>query len=217
MRSKRSIVVWACAGGLSALIGIGVVLIFWMTQTEQLPAVAPDETIVYSTDEPSETKPVAETYNWRGRPDDPKYISLKTLRIEGFIQRVGVDQEGRIAVPNNIYVSGWFVDSVRPGDVGLSILDGHVNGRRTSEGLFASIGQLRPGDRYTITFGNESTREFEVQRVVTVSVDEAAKLLFVRDTRYTSQVNLITCAGHYSDQLATFTDRVIVTSSLVES
>lgn len=35
-----------------------------------------------------------------------------------------------MAVPNNIHMAGWFMDSVRPGQMGLSIIDGHVDGRR---------------------------------------------------------------------------------------
>ena len=57
-------------------------------------------------------------------------------------------------MPNNIHTAGWFVDSVRTGENGLSIIDGRVDGRAANEGVFANLEKLREGDELMIEMGD---------------------------------------------------------------
>lgn len=178
-------------------------------------APALGETIVtYSTDTPDETKPDRQTTTWRGAAEAPKYITLPTIDAEGFIQPVGVDQHQQVAVPTNIHFAGWFADSVKPGERGLSIIDGHINGRG-SDGIFANLGQLKTGDIYDIEFGDGTVREFRVIKVTTVDTNLAAGVLFSQDPKLTSQLNLITCGGSFDTTSRSYEQRVIVASEPV--
>ena len=66
-------------------------------------------------------------------------LLLQVISIDAYLQNVGVDQNNQIAVPNNIHIAGWFVDSVRPGENGLSVIDGHVDGRVANEGVLRTL------------------------------------------------------------------------------
>ncbi len=175
-----------------------------------------DEILTYSTDTPDETPP-GPNYPWRGQPQDPKKIIIPSLAVDGFIQKVGVDQNQQVTVPSNIHLAGWFVDSVRPGQPGLSIIDGHVDGRTTAAGIFGRLGELRRGDRFRIKRGDGQVLRYRVLDRVESDLDEAASVLFTQDLHVSSQLNLITCSGRYDRTAKTYDKRIIVSAELLEN
>ena len=170
---------------------------------------AAGEVLTYSTDKPEETKPKKETYKWQGQPTDPKFITLPTIKADGFIQKVGVDQNKQIAVPNNIHVAGWFNQSVLPGEKGLSIIDGHVTGR-VNNGIFKDLDKLKDGDTFKIEFGNGTSKDFKVVKKVDVLVKDAAGVLFSQEPGIERQLNLITCSGVFDKKSQSYPNRLIV-------
>ncbi|MCA9343243.1 hypothetical protein KC950_04515 [Candidatus Saccharibacteria bacterium] len=110
---------------LSILL-IGGWLYFNKTDTPQ-----EEQLITYSTDQPDESKANADNYNWNGAPDEPKKIRISKIGVDAYVQKSGVDQDNRVAVPNNVHLTSWFADSQKPGQNGLSIISGHVSGRTT--------------------------------------------------------------------------------------
>jgi LPXTG-site transpeptidase (sortase) family protein len=185
-----------------------------MLATETHDEAKPGPTIRYSTNNPSETKPSDSGYSWRGAANEPRRIILSSIDTEGYIQKVGVDQKREIAVPNNVHTAGWFVDSVKPGDKGLSIIDGHVDGQ-TESGIFEQLNKLQKGDAYTVEFGDGTEKKFEVTKVFTVKTEEAANILYSQDPNISNQLNLITCTGQYNRSEHQYDKRVVVYSKLV--
>ncbi len=171
------------------------------------------EVITVSTDTPDEVKPDKATYKWQGAEADPKMVILPSIGAEGFVQKVGVDQNNQVAVPNNVHVAGWFTNSVLPGENGLSIIDGHVDGIK-EQGIFEKIGKLQTGDIFRIELGNGKELNYKVLKVSSVATSEAAGILFSQDPTVTSQLNLITCGGTYSSQNHAYDQRVIVAAAL---
>lgn len=174
-----------------------------------------EKTVFHSTETPSEQK-LASDFNWKGNTNDPKKITIESQGIDGFVQKVGVDQNKQIAVPNNIHVAGWFTDSVRPGDKGLSIIDGHVNGRKSDAGIFKQLPKLAKDDVITVTFGDNSTKKFKVFAAEEVKTEDAPSVLFSQNPSVTNQLNLITCVGNYVDADRTYDKRFIVQAELVQ-
>ncbi|MEI7579195.1 MAG: class F sortase [bacterium] len=164
--------------------------------------------IVYSTDSPSEKAP-SKNFNWKGKANDPKSIKIDSVGIEGFLQKVGVDQNQQIAVPNNVYFAGWFVDTVRPGENGLSIIDGHLNGT-SKGGIFRNLENSKKDDQFEVKMGDDSVKKFVVKDVLTVNNDQAVNVLFSQDPAIKSQLNLITCGGTYDKAAHHYDQRIIV-------
>jgi hypothetical protein len=182
-----------------------------------LRIAAPDPVtgvVTVSTDHPSETKPNAATYHSTATGNEPKVIRLPGINAEGFIQKVGVDQSRQIAVPTNIHLAGWFIDAVAPGDAGLSIIDGHLDGS-SQPGIFANLGQLKPGDTYEIELASGSIRRFRVKTVQSLSVAAAASVLFSQIPGLARPVNLITCGGVFVKSAKSYDQRVVVISEYV--
>lgn len=166
--------------------------------------------IITSTDRPSEVKPGAD-YDWRGGESDPKKIVIENINVDAFVQKVGVDKNQQIAVPNNVHIAGWFVDSAKIGEKGLSIIDGHVDGLTTG-GVFKDLGKLKAGDVVKIEKGNGNLVSYEVMQNITVPTGESAGLLYSQDPKVESQLNLITCIGNFDTDSQTYDKRVIVTA-----
>ncbi|HYH74592.1 MAG TPA: class F sortase [Candidatus Saccharimonadales bacterium] len=206
---------WFLPGAI-VLVAAAAASIIYLTQRS--PAantpVSKPNIITVSTDNPSETKPPKDGYAWRGRPAEPKYIQLPSIKVEGHVQHVGIDQHKAVAVPNNVHIAGWFVDSVQPGDTGLSIIDGHVDGRREA-GIFKDLASMQKDDTFTVTLGNDSTRTFKVVKVSRVKTADAPSVLFSQEPEVARQLNLITCGGTFDRASKSYDERIIVAAALV--
>lgn len=191
------------------------VLAIWVNlHTSSTSFTTDGSVITHSTAAPSETAPDT-SYTWHGDATDPKKITIPAVKIDGYLQKVGVDQNNQMAVPDNTHMAGWFVNSVKPGEKGLGIIDGHVDGRTKNAAIFGSLEKLNNGDIVEVESGNGTIRRFEVVRLVNVTLAEAATTLYSQDPSIKQQLNLITCVGTYSDSTKTYDHRLIVVTRLV--
>jgi len=162
---------------------------------------------------PDET-PISPQAGYTVPADQPRSIQLPSLGVEGFIQRIDTDSEGILAVPSNVHVAGWYQGSVKPGQKGLSIIDGHVQGLY-QEGIFKKLAQLKIGDAVLISFGDGSSKKFETVSVQSYPVAEAGAALFAQNALISNELNLITCGGNYDANAKTYAERVVVVAQLV--
>jgi len=203
--------------GAFAAIGYGVWQLWLRHQATNNPnPVVSTQTVTHSTDTPDETKPTEACANYKAAPQNPERISIPSLQVEGCIESVGIDQHGAVAVPTNIHVAGWFVDSARPGEPGLSIIDGHINGNFTNDGIFQHLDTLKQGEVFTVKKGDGTELRYETVSVRSVPLDEAAKVLFTHDATIKSQLNRITCGGKWNEKIQQFDHRIIATAKLID-
>lgn len=192
-----------------ALVGYGAYG-FWQRYqaTSSQPAVKVDEVVTHSTDKPAETI-VKDCEDFKTAANNPKKITIPSVGVDGCIQRVGIDQNKAIAVPTNVNVAGWYVNSPVPGEKGVSIIDGHVQGRYSSA-IFGKIKDLKAGDTINIMLGNGTDRSFEVVSVKSYSVEETNKQQFVQLEGVERQLTLITCGGRFDPKSQSYDQRVVV-------
>jgi len=215
--SRRRIIL-ASSALLIIVLAAGAVLFarFRYNPPHHSPSKASAKDVVTKTlTSPSTVQPTANTYKSTAGPDEPSYISLPTIGTAGYIQKVGVDQYDQMAAPTNVHLAGWYINSLRPGQAGLSIIDGHIDGYQHNQGIFGKLGQLKTGDVFTVTFGNGSTKSFAVKSLQLVAANDVPSMLFAHDPTIGSQLNLITCGGDYDRVSHTYDKRTIVISALV--
>jgi len=179
-----------------------------MPVTDASYIVSFDTIVTEDTDDPDENKPDVGAVVYEVPADMPRRIIIPELGVNGFVQQVGVTLENAIAVPTNIHIAGWFVDSVKPGEEGLSIIDGHVSGR-FSDGIFKELKSASPGTQFQIEFGDRSLKSFEVVEIRQLPEEESSAFLFERDATIAGQLNLITCGGNFDSGNQQFADRII--------
>lgn len=218
-RKKTLLVTVLVVGILVSLgaIGYGGWQLWLRHQATNNPNVTINtETVTVSTETPDETVPTQACADYSVAALEPERLSIPSLGVEGCIQNVGIDQHGAVAVPTNIHIGGWFVDSARPGEPGLSIIDGHINGNFTNDGIFQHLDQLRKGEMFTVTRGDGTILQFETVSVKSIAVGEAADELFKHDTAIDSQLNLITCGGQWNEEMKQFDHRIIATAKRIQ-
>jgi LPXTG-site transpeptidase (sortase) family protein len=176
--------------------------------------INPAGVVVYSATKPGTTAVTAAAYTSTMTTNEPAYISLPTIKAQGYIQKVGIDQYGHMAVPTNIHLAGWYVDSVLPGGKGLSIINGHID-IPSDPGIFQHLNALKSGDGYQLKLANGVLQNYVVKQVETLSLNQVPAVLYSQAPGITRELNLITCNGTYDQHLKTFNERVVVISSFV--
>jgi len=166
-------------------------------------------------EKPSENDPIGDGYVWQGGPDDPKKIIIVKIGVDNFIQQVGVNEKNEIAAPYNIFLAGWYNQSPRPGQKGLSVIDGHLDGFKKN-GIFKNLSKLQKGDELSVLFGNDSSKKFRVFGVEEVEEKNAMASLFSQNPRVKNQLNLITCGGNYDKSKQYYEKRLIVSAEMID-
>jgi len=190
---------------------VGIYLYFKDRQNVMKPVtIVPTGTVVLSTDKPSEA-PVSSNDFTKVPADQPQEIIISNISVDGYIQKIGVDQNNQMAVPNNIHLAGWYTNSVKPGNLGLSMIDGHMLGRY-NDAIFKDLINLKPGNTFSIIYGDNSEKLFAVKEVKLLSVNDATIYLNTKDPNIKSQLNLITCGGNFDRNSQTYDKRVVVKS-----
>lgn len=207
--NKRFVVL----GAAIVLIGAGIIL--WGLKNPA-PAPPPEDknVVTHSTAAPSEEPVVKETYASTATGNEPAIIRLPSINTAAFIQKVGIDQRGEVAVPNNIHLAGWFTQGAKPGEPGLSIIDGHVNGL-SQKAVFASLPDIKVDDEFEVEQANTTILHYKVVSTKTVVASDAANFLFSQDPSISSQLNLITCIGTFDQKANTYNERFIVSAKLL--
>ena len=183
-----------------------------VTATPSTPPVV-QEVVVSDVAEPAETKPVEDEYVVPA--DQPRRLMLPTISTVGLVQKVGLNQQGAISVPNNINFVGLYTGGVLPGDPGLSIIDGHVTGRY-NDGVFRDLAKLKPGDVFDVEYGDRSTRSFTVVDLKMLPEAETSAYMLNKRDDIAKQLNLITCGGKFDKDSQTYDQRLVVVSKAIE-
>jgi len=189
-------------------------LVQWFAATHNKPTIS-QSVVRHSTDQPDETPPTEACKEYRVTADEPRMLELPSLGISGCIQKVGVDEASRIAVPPNVHLAGWFVDSVRPGDSGVSIINGHVQGNY-QPAIFKRLDEAKPGELVRVQLGDKSWREATIASVDSYDIDRVATEQFRRLDKVDKQLTLITCGG-YDHATKSYQKRILVRAEFKES
>lgn len=148
-----------------------------------------------------------------GLPRSPAVrITIARIGVRSDVQQVGLDRDGAIAVPRpgpHYDEAAWFTGSPAPGQVGPSVLVGHVDSARNGPSVFFRLGALVPGDEVRVTRADGRSVQFQVYRV-----DRYHKNAFPTAAVYANtagpELRLITCGGTFNSGTGHYEDNVVV-------
>lgn len=143
----------------------------------------------------------------------PATISIPAIDVHSDVISIGKDADGALAVPQpgpNLNKVAWYNNSPTPGQLGPSVLEGHIDSVY-GPSVFFRLGAMKPGDTITITREDMSTAVFTVNAVRSYAThtDFPAAKIFGADLG-TSTLRLITCGnfdqaiGHYLGNTVVF-------------
>lgn len=143
-------------------------------------------------------------------PELPRIIHINAIGVKARVLQMGVNADGSMQAPINVFDTGWYTGSVRPGQKGASIIVGHVSGP-TRHGIFEKLSQLKNGDSITIENGAGNVFNYQVVASETVKLENVDMNKFMRPANGVDEgLNLMTCAGKWIDSGSTMDHRLMV-------
>ncbi|MEU6555531.1 class F sortase [Streptomyces sp. NPDC046915] len=143
----------------------------------------------------------------------PVRLRIPSIGVDTPVLRLGLASDGSVQVPPITAHdrAGWYRHSPTPGQVGPSVILGHVTVGAYGDGVFRHLDRLRRGDRIVARLENGTSAEFTVTTVRTV-----AKAHFPTESVYGDvdrpELRLITCGGARTGD--GYLDNVIVFAAL---
>jgi LPXTG-site transpeptidase (sortase) family protein len=146
---------------------------------------------------------------------EPTRLHIPKISVDAPFTDLAIDATGKLEAPpaNDTNLVGWYSKGVSPGEVGTAVIAGHVD-TKTSAAVFAGLGDLEKGDKFSVERSDGRTASFVVD-----SAETFAKDAFPDDRVYAdtpdAEVRLITCAGTYDRTVMDYTDNLVVFAHLV--
>jgi hypothetical protein len=147
---------------------------------------------------------------------EPVAIDIPAIGVDSRLLHLGLNSNGTIQVPP-LYAqpseAAWYKYSVTPGQIGASVIEGHVD---TYQGpsVFFRLGDLRPGNTADITLADGTVAVFRVTGVRQYPKTDFPTELVYGPEDYAA-LRLITCGGTFDYSTRQYLSSTIVFASLV--
>jgi LPXTG-site transpeptidase (sortase) family protein len=143
----------------------------------------------------------------------PAKIKIPAIKVDTFVERVGVTKDGLMDVPKNIWNTGWFGNGgYRPGDPGNAVIAGHLDAPGT-KAIFWDLDKLKAGDKVILTDQAGKQLTFEVvDKQVYPYNDAPLQQIFGPSPQ--AHLNLITCGGTFDRASRNYNKRLVVYTRL---
>lgn len=144
----------------------------------------------------------------------PVRLIVPRLHIDAPIIPVGLTPDGGMDVPKKAADVGWFSLGTKPGDMGNSVLAGHVDTAQEPRGVFYDLRLLTLGDEVLVADADGKTVQFRVQKTHVYPVDQSP-LQEIFGSSSGAFLRLITCDGTWMGPTSGYNQRLVVTAEKV--
>jgi Sortase domain len=148
----------------------------------------------------------------------PVSVEIPAIGVDAKLLHLGVNADGTIKVPSLYRTPGkaaWYEYSVTPGQVGASVIEGHVDTYR-GPAVFFRLGALRPGDSVNVLLADGITAVFRVTGVRQFLKSHFPARTIYGATEYAA-LRLITCGGTFDYTTGQYLSSTVVFASLASS
>ncbi|MGH9073538.1 MAG: class F sortase [Acidimicrobiales bacterium] len=149
----------------------------------------------------------------------PVSIDIPAIDVQSKLQYLGLNANGTIQVPQPgpLYnEAAWYEYSPTPGQVGPSVIEGHIDSAAEGPSVFFHLGALKPGEDVDVTLADRTVAVFRI-----TGVREYPKASFPRFTVYGNTdyaaLRLLTCGGQFDSTTHHYLSNIVVFASLVSS
>jgi sortase (surface protein transpeptidase) len=171
------------------------------SQNDSMSSVSPAPAAVAPSGEVA-----AESSSAPGSP--PARLEIGAIGVDSDVMGLGLRPDGSMEVPAGGFPAGWYTGSPVPGQLGPSIVAGHVDWGG-SPGVFYRLRELEQGDDVTVVSQDGNTVRFVVS-----AVEQYPKDAFPTDKVYGDidhpGLRLITCGGQFDSDISSYDDNIVV-------
>lgn len=168
------------------------------------PAAHAQAPAVHMQDDPDATPP----------PQGPMPVRLviPSLHIDAPIEDVGMDDDGSMGSPSTADSVAWFQPGFVPGEPGNAVIAGHVDWVDRAA-VFWFVKNLGVGDEVDVVYDDGSQTAFTVDDVEQYN-DVDTPLGEIFGTSDQPHLNLVTCAGVFSQVTHSYNQRTVIYTTL---
>ncbi len=141
-------------------------------------------------------------------------LSITSIKVKAKVDAVGLTSAGAMATAKNLSHIGWYKYSAKPGDVGTTVLAGHVNNQLLLPGTLYKLKNTKVGDDIYITKEDGTKFHYVITEFETFAYDAEDTSSVFRSTGE-PVLKLITCTGSWLKEEHTYNKRLVVTATLV--
>jgi hypothetical protein len=192
-----------------------------------VPSTSGTSTSGTSTSDTSSASRAGPTGTARTSPDTrgpilarslPVRLAIPAIGVDTTVQQLGLDPDGSVQVPplGRDSHAGWYKYSPTPGELGPSVVLGHIDSAAYGPGVFFRLGDLRQRDRISITLADHTVAVFEVERVVEYRKAQFPTLAVYGNTDHAA-LRLITCGGTFDPSRHSYESNIVAYATLVSS
>ena len=185
-------------------------------------------TFTLNLEEPLEPQPISqislpapetiknETTKVGLKKSKPIHINIPSVDISAKIGSVGLKSDKTMEVPDSPTLTAWYKHSPTPGEIGPSVIVGHVDYINYGPAVFWRLSQLKPGDKIVIKRADGSKVTFKVTSLKSFDQDSFPTKKVYGNINYAG-LRLITCGGTLDRSSGHYSNNTVVFASLVSS
>jgi Sortase domain len=147
-----------------------------------------------------------------GSGSPPARLAIPAIGVATPLVRLGLEADGGMQVPADFGRAGWFTGGPAPGQVGPSVIAGHVDSR-TGPAVFYRLRELRPGQAILVERADGSRLRFVVEQARSYP-KEGFPTAAVFGPVPEAALRLITCAGDFDRARGSYRDNLVVFARL---
>lgn len=148
--------------------------------------------------------------------DNPSHLIIPNAHVDASIIPVGVTNTNNLDVPPNFVQVGWYKLGPKPGEIGNTVLDGHVDNGGSIDGVFKHLRDLKSGDDIYVTGADGKQLHYKVDHSDVYLTTQFPSDLVFNQNNGQPILRIITCHGTYVPSVGTYDHRLVVTATLVQ-
>ncbi len=112
--------------------------------------------------------------------------------------------------------AAWYKYSPTPGQLGPSIIEGHVDSAKQGPSVFYRLGDLRPGNEVDVTLADGRVAVFTIDGVRSYSKDQFPTQVVYGNTNDPA-LRLLTCGGNFDASTGHYLNNIVAFGHLTSS
>jgi sortase (surface protein transpeptidase) len=145
---------------------------------------------------------------------EPTTVRVPKVGINAGLLPMGTNPDGTMETPKTNVLAGWYKNAPTPGEMGPSILVGHVDSAKEGPAVFFRLRELIPGDIIEVDRKDGKVAKFRVDSVEQFQQDAFPTQKVYGNIDHAG-IRLITCGGEFDRKAHKYLSNTVVFGTLV--
>jgi sortase (surface protein transpeptidase) len=145
----------------------------------------------------------------------PVHLAIPKIGVSVHLSVLTLNRKGRVNIPTNFAVPGWYKGDRSPGQKGSAVILGHVDSTN-GPAIFYKLDKLGLGNRIDVTLRNGKKLVFAVIGVRMFQKTNFPDRLVYGARNYPA-LQLVTCGGIFDPSTGHYLSNIVVFTALIKS